>query len=84
MHLIKLTRINQMDTSKLNIIESKIDLGNITSKHILKKIFEHISIKKTLLLIKYNKRLKERLNLNIDDYKKSYKNSNRNNTIYIE
>ena len=35
-----------MDTSKLNKNESKISLGNIKNKYILKMIFDNISKKK--------------------------------------
>ena len=42
---------------------------NIDSKYILKKIFDNLETKRRLYLIKLNKKLKKRLNININDYK---------------
>ena len=42
---------------------------NIDSKYILKKIFDNLETKRILYLIKLNKKLKKRLNININDYK---------------
>ena len=44
-------------------------LENIKSRYILKKLFNHITIKKSLGISKYNNKLKKIINLNINDYK---------------
>ena len=44
-------------------------LDYIKSKYILKIIFSNINYERKLLLVKYNNNLKERLNINIIDYK---------------
>ena len=43
-------------------------LENIKSKYILSKIFDFISKKKKLEIVRYNKRIQKRLNLSIKDY----------------
>ena len=50
-------------------LKSKVDLDNIKSKHILKEIFEHIKKNKALEIIKINKKIQNKLNLTINDYK---------------
>ena len=55
-----------MDTNNsktLNIFES------IKSKYILKRIFKYLSETKLLKIIKYNKVIQNKLDINIDDYK---------------
>ena len=49
--------------------KTKIDLINIKSKFILKKIFESIQKNKVLNIIKYNKKIQNRLNITQNDYK---------------
>ena len=56
--------------NKNNIIEKS--LNNIKSKYILKKIVDNLIKAKLLKLIKYNKLLKERLELGIIDYKNNF------------
>ena len=60
-----------MDSKNIsqNKKESNVGFKNIKSDYILKKIFNFISKLKSLETIKYNKRLQNRLNINIDDYK---------------
>ena len=45
-------------------------LINIRSKHILKQIFGYLKEKKWLEIIKYNKNIQNKLNININYYKK--------------
>ena len=47
-------------------------MNNIKSSSILKIIFGNLSLKKELELIKYNKKLQNRLDISINDYKKFY------------
>ena len=48
---------------------SNCDLENIKSKYIITKIFDNLQKKKFLKIIKYNKQIKNRLNLSDNDYK---------------
>ena len=49
--------------------KTKINFKNIKSKFILKKILNNLEEKKSLEIIKYNKMIKRRINININDYK---------------
>ena len=42
---------------------------NIKANYFLEKIFNYLKKGKTLNLVKYNKNIKKRINLNINDYK---------------
>ena len=57
---------------KLNI-KSKVDLKDLKSIFILKKVLSYMKKNKSLTIIKYNKTLQKKLNLNINDYKECYK-----------
>ena len=52
-----------------NELKSKIYFENLKSNYILKKIFEHIKKNKALGIIKCNKKIQNRLNITIKDYK---------------
>ena len=63
--------INDFNNKKeefLNI-ESKVNLVNIKSVFILKKIFESLNKMKALSIIKHNKATQKRLNISENDYK---------------
>jgi len=45
-------------------------LHNIKSKYILQQIFKNLEYEKKLKIIKYNKKLQEKLNVNVNDYEK--------------
>ena len=49
--------------------EIKNYLQNIKSKYILKQIFNYLQKKNQLKIMKYNNKIKERLNINLVDYK---------------
>ena len=49
--------------------EAKCDLKKIKNDYFLMKVFNNLKKKNSLELTKYNKKIKERLNLNINDYK---------------
>ena len=61
---------NKSNDEKSKQINSKDNLGNIKSDVILKKVFDIIKQKRLLEMIKDNKKLQNRLKLNISDYKK--------------
>ena len=44
-------------------------IENIKSRYILSKIYNNMTIKKNLKIVKYNKRIQNRLNLDIKDFK---------------
>ena len=50
-------------------IKLKDILGNIKSKYIIQKVFSNLEKTHTLYLIKYNKNIKNRMEININDYK---------------
>ena len=45
-------------------------IENVKSKYILQKIFNNIIKDKTIKIVKYNKNIKNKININIDDYEK--------------
>ena len=57
------------DKTESNKIESKDIFKNSKNDFFLQKLFNHL-LKKTILdIIKYNKNIKERINISIQDYK---------------
>ena len=57
------------EEGKLNQIESNYKPLNLINNNILKKIFDNIQKNKVLEIIKYNKDIQKRINININDYK---------------
>ena len=51
-------------------IKLKDILGNVKSKYILQNVFNNLEKKKSFKILKYNKNIKNRMNININDYKK--------------
>ena len=51
---------------------SNANLKNIKSNYILSKIYANLEQKKSLQVVKYNKKIQNRLNLKIKDYQKYY------------
>ena len=60
--------INNKEPIKQNT--SIFNLRKIRNKYILKQIFEHLNQKKFLNIIKYNKNIQNKLEINQNDYKK--------------
>ena len=56
--------IKENESAKPNPI-----IDNIKSRYILSKIYNNITKKKKLEIIKYNKKIQNRLNLDVKDYK---------------
>ncbi len=54
---------------KLNHIKTNFYFDNLKSVYFLAKIFENMKKSKHLEIIKYNKKLQQRLNLSLNDYK---------------
>ena len=59
----------KIEGKDLNNLKSNDIFENVKSKFILKTIFDNLSKRKVLKIIKYNKNIKERLNINKKDYK---------------
>ena len=57
------------EKAELNKIESKDLLKKLKSDYFLQKLFYNLLKKKSLDIIKYNKKIKERINISIKDYK---------------
>ena len=49
-------------------IKLKDIFENVKSKYILQNIFNNVEKKKSFLILKYNKNIKNRINININDY----------------
>ena len=54
---------------KTNLIKSQNKFINIKSNFVLKKIFNHLDKNKALKIIRYNTNIKNKLNIDIEDYK---------------
>ena len=50
-------------------IKSLFKYENIKADYFLEKVFNNLEKKKTLNIVKYNKNIKNRININIKDYK---------------
>ena len=57
------------DKTVLNEIKSKDILKNLKSNYFLIKLFDILLKKKSLEIIKYNKNIKNRMNISLKDYK---------------
>ena len=65
---------SSINVSKENNKENEITkpnpiIENIKSRYILSKIYNNMTMKKKLKIVKYNKRIQNRLNLDVKDYK---------------
>ena len=59
----------ESNNEQLNQIKTNVNFDNLKSDYFLKKIFEYMKTNKYLSIVKYNKKLQKRLNLNINDFK---------------
>ena len=68
---MEFSKYSSKDNNKDNESEKpNPNIENIKSKYILSKIYNNMSKKKKLLIVRYNKKIQNRLNLSIKDYKK--------------
>ena len=58
--------LNDKDNQN-NILNAKLE--NLKSDYFLEKIYNNIQKKKSLEIVKYNKKVQNRLNLDVKDYK---------------
>ena len=61
--------LKNKEKGELNQIKSKDKFENLKSDYFLEKIFNNLERKKLLKILKYKKRIKNRINTNIKDYK---------------
>ena len=57
------------EKTELNKIESKDIFKNLKNDYFFQILFNHLLKKKSLDIIKYNKNIKDRINISIKDYK---------------
>ena len=62
-------KISNNTNNETNILKSEDKFANIKSNYFLRLLFNILEKKKSLEIIKYNKNIKRRLNINIRDYK---------------
>ena len=62
-------KILNKEKIEVNNLKSKELFKNLKNDYFLKIIFNNLMKKKTLNIIKYNKNIKDRMNINIKDYK---------------
>ena len=63
------SELSNSQNKVINKIEDQCDFKNIKNDYILMKVFNNLQKKNSLEIIKCNKKIKERLNININDYK---------------
>ena len=54
---------------EINQIKSKNKYEKLKSDYFLQKLFNNLKTKKLLNIVKYNKKIKKRINIKINDYK---------------
>ena len=63
------SELSNYQKNDLNNLEAKYGFKNIKNNNILRKVFNNLPKKNSLQITKYNKKIKGRLNLSINDYK---------------
>ena len=58
-----------ISNDKTNILKSADKFANLKNDYFLRELFNILEKKRSLEIIKYNKNIKKRLNININDYK---------------
>ena len=58
-----------VNKEKVNKIEIIVALGKLKIDYFLQLLFNNLKKKKLLAIIKFNKNIKNRINININDYK---------------
>ena len=62
-------KIENSSKEEMNTVKKLTLLDGIRSKFILNKVIKHLSREKLLKLIKYNKQIQKKLNIDLEDYK---------------
>ena len=63
------TKKPNSEYEELNSIKSNDIFKNLKNDNFLQKLFNYLQLKKKLEIIKYNKYLQQRMNINIKNYK---------------
>ena len=63
------SNILSKEKTEFNKMKSKDIFKNLKNDYFLQKLFNNLLRKKSLDIIKYNKNIKNRMNINIKDYK---------------
>ena len=68
------------------MIQNRADINKISNKYILKSIFEYLDYQYILKLLNYNKKLQNKIGINIENYKKeqNYQYVKRRNLGYFD
>ena len=61
--------LKSKEKEEINKINSKNKFKNLKNDYFLQILFDNLKKKKTLYIVKYNKNIKNRININIKDYK---------------
>jgi len=69
--MIKMNSSSQLseEKSEINKVKTKDLFNNLKNDYFLQKLFNHLLKMKSLDIIKYNKNIKNRMNISIKDYK---------------
>ena len=65
--------VSKENNKENEIAKPNLIIENIKSRYILSKIYNNMTKKKKLEIVKYNKKIQNRLNLSANDYKKCCK-----------
>ena len=57
------------ENGEISQMKSKNKYGNLKNDYFLQKVFNNVERKKLLNIVKYNKNIKKRINININDFK---------------
>ena len=66
---MKSQKILNKENKELNVIKSREIFKILKSDYFLIKLFDNLPKNKSLCVIKYNKKLQKRINININDFK---------------
>ena len=57
------------ENGEISQMKSKNKYENLKNDYFLQKVFNNVEKKKLLNIVKYNKNIKKRINININDFK---------------
>ena len=94
------TKVSKENNKENKSAKPNPNIENIKSRYILSKIYNNMTKKKKLIIVKYNKKIQNRLNLSTKDYKEyceieieiipnkdkygKFININKNNELYYQ
>ena len=69
MNKMEYNNLKSKEKSEINQMESIANYENIKNKFILGKVLNNLDKKKSLKIVKFNKKIKRRINIDINEYK---------------